>query len=101
MSSSRSDVKTAQAKAVSVTEGFLIVELVDGRTLSVPLEWYPRLANATLEERNDWELLGEAEGIHWPRLDEDISVDGLLAGKASGESQASLKRWLLGRDRRG
>ena len=61
--------------------------------------WYPRLAHATTEERDRWRLIGQGEGIHWPDLDEDISVDNLLAGRASGESQASLRRWLEGRDR--
>jgi hypothetical protein len=67
---------------------------VDGRTISVPLGWYPRLLHGTPEEHNHWRLIGGGEGIHWPDLDEDISVENLLAGKSSGESQRSLKRWL-------
>lgn len=63
----------------------------------MPLVWYPRLVDATLEERNSWELIGSGEGIHWDGIDEDISVEGLLAGRHSGESQTSLKRWLEGR----
>lgn len=82
------------AMQVSVTDESLTVELADGRTLSVPLVWFPRLAHGTPEERNRWRFIGRGEGIHWPELDEDISVAGLLAGKASGESQRSLKRWL-------
>jgi hypothetical protein len=71
-----------------------VVDLVDGRTISVPLTWYPRLAQGTPEERVDWRFIGEGEGIHWPELDEDISIEGLLAGRRSGETQASLRRWL-------
>ena len=69
-------------------------ELTDGRTISVPLAWYPRLSNGAVEERNHWRLVGGGRGIHWPDLDEDISVENLLAGKPSSESQASFKRWL-------
>ena len=82
------------ATRVDVSDADLTVELVDGRTVSVPLVWYPRLANATADERRNWRLIGRGEGIHWPDLDEDISVAGLLAGRRSGESQRSLKRWL-------
>ena len=79
---------------VFVTDDALTVELTDGRTLSAPLAWYPRLAHGTPEERGHWRFIGGGEGIHWPDLDEDISVENLLAGKPSGESQRSLKRWL-------
>jgi hypothetical protein len=72
----------------------MLVHLDDGRTLSVPLAWYPRLLHGTAEERGLFELIGDGEGIHWPELDEDISVEGLLAGRASAESDASLARWL-------
>jgi hypothetical protein len=65
-----------------------------GHTISVPLGWYPRLLHGTPGERNHWRLIGGGEGIHWPDLDEDISVENLLAGKPSGESQRSFKRWL-------
>ena len=94
MSSSESDVRLAEAKAVSITDDSLVVDLVDGRTVSVPLAWYPRLVHATQEERTDFGLIGRGEGIHWPRLDEDISVEGLLAGRPSSESQPSFERWL-------
>jgi hypothetical protein len=83
-----------EATRVVVDEVSLTVELVDGRTVSVPLLWFPRLVDATPAERGNWRLIGRGEGIHWPDLDEDISVAGLLAGKRSGESQRSLKRWL-------
>lgn len=82
---------------VQLSEDTLTVELSDGRRLSVPMEWYPRLVYATPAERNHWRLIGRGEGIHWPDLDEDISIEGLLAGHPSGESQASFKRWLARR----
>lgn len=73
------------AVAVRCTEDELIVTLDDGRVLSVPLAWFPRLARATAVQRDEFELLGNGEGIHWPRLDEDVSVAGLLAGHPSPE----------------
>lgn len=82
------------ATRVDVTDAAVSVELVDGRTISAPLLWYPRLAHASPEERDHWRFIGRGEGIHWPDLDEDISIANLLAGKPSGESQRSLKRWL-------
>lgn len=93
MTSSATDTQSGRAKSVRVGEDTLTVELVDGRTLSVPLAWYPRLVDGTPAERNQWQLIGVGEGIHWPALDEDISVDNLLRGQPSGESQKSLKRW--------
>lgn len=98
MSSSRIEIGRAEAISISVTEDSLIVDLVDGRTVSVPLAWYPRLAHGKANERAEWELIGRGEGIHWPLLDEDISVEGLLAGRPSGESQESLKQWLQSRN---
>ena len=83
-----------KAEDVKITDDTLSVDLRDGRTISVPLEWFPRLVHATLEERNNWRLIGKGHGIHWEDIDEDISVKGLLAGKPSGESQASFKKWL-------
>lgn len=90
---------TAEAKAhnVSVTEDTLAVDLSDGRTISVPLAWFPRLMHGTQQERNNWRLVASGEGIHWPDLDEDVSVENLLAGKPSGESQSSFKRWIESR----
>src|SRR4051812_9698187 len=82
------------ATSVAVTSDTLTVDLSDGRTISVPLSWYPRLAHGTQQERATWRLIGRGEGIHWPELDDDISVEGLIAGKPSGESQASLARWI-------
>src|SRR5205809_4675886 len=88
---------TPQVVDVRVTEEELTVELADGRTVSAPLAWYPRLAHGTAEERNHWQVIGAGEGIHWPDLDEDLSVEGLLAGRPSGESQASFKELLEAR----
>jgi hypothetical protein len=82
------------AEAVEFSNDSMIVSLDDGRTLSVPLTWYPRLLNGTAKERENYELIGDGEGIHWPELDEDISVEGLLAGRRSAETNASLQKWL-------
>ena len=95
----RSDIGEARAQCVSLTEDVLVVGLVDGRTITVPLAWYPRLAYGSHSERENWRLIGGGEGIHWPDLDEDISVEGLLAGRASAETQHSLGRWLESRKR--
>lgn len=94
MTTSPTDLRQAHAHGVSVTRDALVVDLDDGRTVSVPLVWYPRLAHGTSAEHAEWRLIGNGEGIHWPALDEDISVEALLAGKPSGETQASLRRWL-------
>lgn len=85
------------AESVTVKNNTLTVDLSDGRSLSVPLDWFPRLVHATHSERKSWRLIGRGRGIHWDRLDEDISIDGLLAGKPSGESQASFQKWLTAR----
>ncbi len=82
---------------VSVTDKKLVVELEDGRSLAIPLEWYPRLVHGTVEERQNYQLLGEGYAIEWPELDEHIGVEGLLAGRRSSEGQQSLQRWLAGR----
>ena len=79
---------------VTVADNTLQVEFSDGRTISVPLAWYPRLVYAAQEERDSWELVGGGQGIRWPDLDENLSVEGLIAGRPSGESQRSFKRWL-------
>ena len=96
-SSQASEISDARAQRVVLTDDSLVVELVDGRTVSVPIAWYPRLSHASQAERTNWRLIGEGEGIHWPSLDEDVSVDGLLAGRRSGETQVSLRRWLESR----
>jgi hypothetical protein len=85
------------AIGVAVTDNTLSVELTDGRTIGAPLAWYPRLVHGTRKERRSWRLIAGGRGIHWPDLDEDISVVNLLAGHASSESQASLRKWLAAR----
>ena len=94
MITSTIEAKIPNAEDVRVTDDTLHVELSDGRTLSVPLAWYPRLVHASQEERDNWELVGAGQGIRWPDLDEDLSIEGLIAGRPSGESQRSFKRWL-------
>jgi hypothetical protein len=94
MSTFTVEILVARAQNVVVTDDALMVDLTDGRTISAPLAWYPRLLHGTPEERNNWRLIGEGEGIHWPDLDEDISVENLVLGKPSGESQRSFQRWL-------
>jgi len=97
MTTSAIDLEVPDAIDVRVSEDTLSVELSDGRTISVPLDWYPRLTHATAEERSHWRFIGRGHGIHWEDLDEDISVEGVLAGRPSGESQSSLKKWLASR----
>jgi hypothetical protein len=82
------------AVEVTVTDDDLSVRLADGRRIVVPLAWYPRLFHASETERGHWELLGDGYAIEWPDLDEHIGIEGLLAGRMSGESQESFKRWL-------
>lgn len=82
---------------VTVTDDTLSSDLSDGRTISVPLAWYPRLLHGSIEERNDWRFIGSGSGIHWNQLDEDISVTNLILGQPSGESQKSFQRWLSSR----
>lgn len=86
-----------RAIAVTITDDTLAIELEDGRAISAPIGWYPRLAYGTPQERNNFQIAGAGFGIHWPDLDEDIGVEGLLLGKKSSESPASLARWLQGR----
>lgn len=94
MSTLTTEIQAARAIGVEVTDDTLSVNLTDGRSVSVPLEWYPRLLHGTPAERQNCRLIGDGEGIHWAELDEDISIEGLLAGRASGESEKSLRRWL-------
>lgn len=83
-----------RAVNVVVTDDTLTVDLEDGRTISVPIGWFPRLAYGTPEERANFQISGAGRGIHWPDLDEDIGIEGLLLGKKSTESPSSLKKWL-------
>ena len=94
MSTLTTEMRTSTIQQVNVTEEALIVDLSDGRSVSVPLAWYPRLMYGTLEERNHWKLISKGQGIHWIDLDEDISVENIIFGQPSGESQRSLKQWL-------
>jgi Protein of unknown function (DUF2442) len=97
MNSSTVEPWSATARQVFVTSDTLTLDLSDGRSVSAPLSWYPRLLYGTVEERSHWRLIGQGQGVHWPDLDEDISVENLLAGKPSAKSQPSLRKWLWGR----
>jgi hypothetical protein len=94
MSSSVVPIEVSPLRDVRTDDHVLTVVLADGRVIATPLEWYPRLAHGTPAERANWRPIGDGEGIHWPDLDEDISVEGLIAGRKSGESARSFKRWL-------
>ena len=98
MSTSGIELRVA-AQSVTIGDDALIAHLADGRTITVPLAWFPRLLNGTMTERSNFRLIGGGSGIHWPDLDEDISVASLLAGQRSGETQESLRRWLKSRGR--
>ena len=100
MTISAVEITVPTAESVRISDDSLSVELSDGRTISVPLAWFPRLSHATRKERGHWRLIGRGQGIHWPDIDEDISVANLLAGRPSGESQASFKKWLAARPAR-
>jgi len=100
MSSSGVEIQEARARSARVTDEALTVELVDGRTIIVPLVWYPRLWHGTPEERSNVEIFGDGAYIHWPALDEDLTIAGLLAGRRSGESPQSLRKWLASRKAR-
>jgi hypothetical protein len=99
MSSSAVEIVVPTAIHVILSDDSLTVDLSDGRTITVPLSWYPRLVHGTEQERATWQLIGRGEGIHWPQLDEDISVEGLIAGRPSAEADSSLQRWLTARQR--
>jgi len=94
MNSLAIEIQEPSAQNVTISEDSLTVDLVDGRTIIVPLAWYPRLWHGTPEERNNFEIIGNGTLLHWRDLDEDLSVSGILAGRRSGESQQSLKKWL-------
>jgi len=100
MNTSANEIEIPTVESVTVAEDTLSVDLRDGRTISVPLAWFPRLLHSTPEERNNWRLIGKGHGIHWEDIDEDIGIEGLLAGRRSGESQASFKKWLSRRTSR-
>lgn len=85
------------AATVSVEHEKLSVVLADGRSLIIPLDWYPRLLHGSPSERSNWQLLGEGYAVEWPDLDEHIGVEGLIAGRRSHESQRSFEKWLATR----
>jgi Protein of unknown function (DUF2442) len=91
-------VAPPRAVSVTITDDTLSVDLEDGRTISVPIGWYPRLAYGSATERQNVHIVGAGYGLHWPDLDEDIGVEGLLLGKKSAESSASFARWLARRE---
>jgi len=93
MSSSAAEITLPHAVTVEPCGASMTFGLSDGRTISFPLIWCPRLADATPAERNNWRLVGAGEGVQWPDLDEDISVDAIVPGKPSAEAPASLERW--------
>lgn len=100
MNISAVEIEIPLAQSVTVTGDTLSVDLSDGRTISVPLAWHPRLLHATADERTTWRLIANGRGIHWEAIDEDVSTEGLVAGKPSGESQTSFRKWLTSRPAR-
>lgn len=88
------EIRPLYAINVAITEETLSVDLNDGRTILAPLAWYPRLLHGTQAERDNWRFIAGGEGIHWPALDEDISVESILLGKPSTEGQRSFQQWL-------
>jgi hypothetical protein len=94
MSTLLAELQVPNAQQVSVISDTLRMDLSDGRSVSVPLAWFPRLLHATPEEHKNWRLLGGGQGVHWEELDDDISVEGMLVGRSSGEARSSFRRWL-------
>jgi hypothetical protein len=97
MSTFQIELKELRAQDVTFSEDDFTIVLADGRTMTIPLAWFPRLFHASPAERGNWRWVGGGIGIHWPDLDEDISVEDLILGRPSGESPESLRRWLEGR----
>ena len=97
MRTSTAEARGPSATRVRILDEAVMVDLRDGRTVTAPLAWYPRLLHGNARERRNWRLIGGGVGIHWPDLDEDLSVEGILAGRPAAESQASLKNWLANR----
>jgi hypothetical protein len=94
------EIRIPEALNVTLTDDTLNVDLSDGRSISVPIAWFPRLMHSSDKERNNWRLIGKGQGIHWEDIDEDISVEGLLAGRPSGESQESFKKSIAKRSKK-
>jgi hypothetical protein len=97
MSALKIEQAEAKAQHVKVTADRLTVDLTDGRTVSVPVAWFPRLLHGSARERNNWRFMARGQGIHWVDLDEDISVDDLLQGQQSRESHTSFEKWMQNR----
>ena len=93
------EIQEARAQDVRVDDNILAVDLTDGRTIITPLAWYPRLLHGTPQERANFEIIGDGKYLHWPDLDEDLTIAGILAGRQSGESAKSLKKWLDSRSK--
>ncbi len=98
MSTSPVDLIALTAQDVRFGDDDFTVDLSDGRTITIPLAWFPRLFHGSASERANWRWIGRGIGIHWPELDEDIAVEDLVLGRPSGEGQESLRRWLAGRE---
>jgi hypothetical protein len=98
-SANKLNLQSVPIEQVTVADVSLTVDLADGRSITVPLAWYPRLFHGRAQERNNWRLIGRGVGIHWSDLDEDLSVEGIILGRLSNESQNSLQRWLQGRQK--
>lgn len=92
------DLEIPRAVGVEVDADALTATLADGRVIAAPLAWFPRLLHADADERRNWRLIGDGLGVHWPDLDEDVSIEGLLAGRPSREGPQSLQRWLEARE---
>ena len=101
MTTSGLELAVPAATAASVGEDSLVIELADGRTITAPLAWYPRLLHASASERANVRVVGQGKGLHWPDVEEDISVESVVRGRPSMESSASLKRWLAQRAQAG
>lgn len=97
MTTSTTELDIPTATSARVVDDALVIELADGRTITAPIAWYPRLLHATSAERDNLRLIGKGHGIHWPDVEEDISVESVVRGKPSMESAASLKRWIAAR----
>lgn len=97
MSTFATEIHEARVQSVIIGEDSMVLDLMDGRSIGVPLTWYPRLWHGSREERAHFEIIGDGAYIHWPDLDEDLTVVGILAGRRSGESHESLKKWLASR----
>ena len=93
MNTSGPEIREALIQNIRVSDEALVADLADGRTITAPLAWFPRLAHGTPDERSHWRVIGGGEGIHWPDLDEDLSVESLLAGRRSRDTQESLRGW--------